>query len=104
MCLLNGETGTGKEVVARLLHDLSGRSGPFLPVNCAATVESLLESDLFGHEKGAFTGAHATKKGLWEEAGSGTLFLDEITETSPTVSGDGCAHGQHDSGRDGGEQ
>lgn len=83
--LINGETGTGKEVVARLLHDLSGRSGPFLPVNCAATVESLLESDLFGHEKGAFTGAHATKKGLWEEATSGTLFLDEITETSPTV-------------------
>ena len=82
---INGETGTGKEVVARLLHDLSGRSGPFLPVNCAATVESLLESDLFGHEKGAFTGAHATKKGLWEEATSGTLFLDEITETSPTV-------------------
>ncbi|MGE0129323.1 MAG: sigma-54-dependent transcriptional regulator [Blastocatellales bacterium] len=83
--LINGETGTGKEVVARLLHDLSSRNGPFLPVNCAATVESLLESDLFGHEKGAFTGAHATKKGLWEEAGSGTLFLDEITETSPTV-------------------
>ena len=83
--LINGETGTGKEVVARLLHDLSSRNGPFLPVNCAATVESLLESDLFGHEKGAFTGAHATKKGLWEEAASGTLFLDEITETSPTV-------------------
>lgn len=82
---ITGETGTGKEVVARLLHDLSVRSGPFLPVNCAATVESLLESDLFGHEKGAFTGAHATKKGLWEEAASGTLFLDEITETSPTV-------------------
>jgi two-component system, NtrC family, response regulator HydG len=82
---ITGETGTGKEIVSRLLHDLSGRSGPFLPVNCAATVESLLESDLFGHEKGAFTGAHATKKGLWEEAAGGTLFLDEITETSPTV-------------------
>ena len=82
---ITGETGTGKEVVARLFHDLSGRSGAFLPVNCAATVESLLESDLFGHEKGAFTGAHAMKKGLWEEAASGTLFLDEITETSPTV-------------------
>lgn len=82
---ITGETGTGKEVVARMLHDLSGRTGPFLPVNCAATVENLLESDLFGHEKGAFTGAHATKRGLWEEAASGTLFLDEITETSPTV-------------------
>lgn len=82
---ITGETGTGKEVVARLLHDLSGCSGSFLPVNCAATVESLLESDLFGHEKGSFTGAHTTKRGLWEEAENGTLFLDEITETSPTV-------------------
>ncbi|HMX25084.1 MAG TPA: sigma-54 dependent transcriptional regulator [Blastocatellia bacterium] len=82
---LNGETGTGKEVVARMIHDLSGCRGPFQAVNCAATVESLLESDLFGHEKGSFTGAHATKKGLWEEAAHGTLFLDEITETSPTV-------------------
>lgn len=82
---ITGETGTGKEVVARQIHAVSGRTGPFLEVNCAATVESLLESDLFGHEKGAFTGAHATKKGLWEEAANGTLFLDEITETSPTV-------------------
>lgn len=82
---INGETGTGKEVVARMIHDLSGCSGPFQAVNCAATVESLLESDLFGHEKGSFTGAHATKKGLWEETANGTLFLDEITETSPTV-------------------
>lgn len=82
---ITGETGTGKEVVARLIHEISGRKGPFLAVNCAATVESLLESDLFGHEKGAFTGGHATKKGLWEEAADGTLFLDEITETSPSV-------------------
>ncbi len=62
------ETGTGKAVVARLIHDLSGRSGPFLAVNCAATVESLLESDLLGHEKGDFTCAYATKRGLWEVA------------------------------------
>jgi DNA-binding NtrC family response regulator len=82
---ITGETGTGKEVVARLIHEISGRKGQFLAVNCAATVESLLESDLFGHEKGAFTGAHTTKKGLWEEAANGTLFLDEITETSPAV-------------------
>jgi DNA-binding NtrC family response regulator len=82
---ITGETGTGKEVVARLIHEISGRKGQFLALNCAATVESLLESDLFGHEKGAFTGAHTTKKGLWEEAANGTLFLDEITETSPAV-------------------
>jgi transcriptional regulator with GAF, ATPase, and Fis domain len=81
----NGLPGTGKEVVARVIQELSGRTGPFLAVNCAATVESLLESDLFGHEKGAFTGAHAMKKGLWEEAANGTVFLDEITETSPPV-------------------
>gem|GEM_PF-1092290 len=82
---ITGETGTGKEVVARLIHEISGRSGPFTPMNCAATVEGLLESELFGHEKGSFTGAHASKKGLWEMAAGGTLFLDEITETSSAV-------------------
>src|SRR5262249_16630595 len=71
-----------KEVVARTIHEISRCSGPFRAVNCAATVEGLLESDLFGHEKGAFTGAHATKRGFWEEAARGTLFLDEITEAS----------------------
>lgn len=77
---ITGETGSGKEVVAWLIHQLSKRPGPFRAVNCAAMVEGLLESELFGHEKGAFTNAHATKKGLWEEAANGTLFLDEITE------------------------
>ncbi len=82
---ITGETGTGKEIVARLIHEYSQCTGPFRAVNCAATVEGLLESDLFGHEKGAFTGAHATKRGFWEEAANGTLFLDEITEASPAV-------------------
>ncbi len=83
--LLNGETGTGKEIVAWQIHQLSKRSGAFRAINCAAMVETLLESELFGHEKGAFTGAYATKKGLWEEAANGTIFLDEITEASPTM-------------------
>lgn len=82
---LNGETGTGKEVVAWQIHQLSRRPGAFRAINCAAMVESLLESELFGHEKGAFTGAHSTKKGLWEEAANGTIFLDEITEATPTM-------------------
>jgi DNA-binding NtrC family response regulator len=82
---LTGETGTGKEVIARKIHELSGCTGPFLAVNCAATVESLLESELFGHEKGAFTGALSAKPGLWEAAENGTLFLDEITEAAPSV-------------------
>ena len=78
--LLTGESGTGKEVVARLLHDRSGRTGYFVAVNCAALTPTLLESELFGHEKGAFTGANEQRKGRFERADHGTLFLDEIGE------------------------
>ena len=79
--LIQGETGSGKEVVARLLHDLSGRmEGPFLAINCGAMSRELLESELFGHEKGAFTGAVATKTGLVAAAAGGTLLLDELAE------------------------
>jgi len=76
-----GETGTGKELVARALHQLSARrDAPFIPVNCSAIAESLIESELFGHEKGAFSGADRLRKGAFEEADRGTLFLDEIGE------------------------
>ncbi|MDR0210468.1 MAG: sigma-54 dependent transcriptional regulator [Pseudomonas putida] len=77
--LIIGATGTGKELVARHIHNLSGRrNGPFVAVNCGAFAESLVEAELFGHEKGAFTGALAAKAGWFEEADGGTLFLDEI--------------------------
>jgi transcriptional regulator with PAS, ATPase and Fis domain len=84
--LIFGESGTGKEFIVRLVHDQSPRAGgPFVSVNCAALTETLLESELFGHTRGSFTGAVRDKAGLFEVAAGGTLFLDEIGEVAPTI-------------------
>lgn len=83
--LILGESGTGKELIAKALHTLSGRSGKLVPVNCGAIPEDILESELFGHEKGSFTGAINNRVGRFQLADSGTIFLDEIAEMSPKL-------------------
>jgi transcriptional regulator with GAF, ATPase, and Fis domain len=84
--LITGESGTGKELIARSIHELGERRHePFLAINCGALTESLLESELFGHVKGAFTGATSYKKGMFESAGKGTIFLDEFGEMSSSM-------------------
>ena len=84
--LIQGETGTGKELIAKSIHDNSQRKvGPFVAINCAAIPTELIESELFGHEHGAFTGAIAQRIGQFEQANTGTLFLDEIGDMPPTL-------------------
>lgn len=83
--MLYGETGTGKTLIAKTIHHLSGRTGPFVDINCAAIPENLLESEMFGYEKGAFTGAVSRKIGKFELANDGTIFLDEVSEMSPAL-------------------
>jgi two-component system, NtrC family, response regulator AtoC len=85
--LISGESGTGKELIARALHRLSGRSGPLVDINCAAIAETMLESELFGHEPGAYPGAGSQKLGLFELAAGGTLFMDSISELEPRIQG-----------------
>jgi len=85
--LIQGESGSGKDVVARALHELSGRTGAYVPINVATIPESLADSELFGHSRGAFTGAVSSRKGAFEVAHRGTLFLDEIADLSPAVQG-----------------
>src|SRR6185312_8009264 len=84
--LIEGESGTGKELIAQAIHQASPRArGPFIAVHCAALSEGLLESEIFGHERGAFTGAAERRIGRFESADGGTLFLDEISEISPAT-------------------